>query len=113
MPSSMETVQHKWSDGLWKTSYFKTKLSSLFFFTFYPTGRQYSKVCGRVIAYQFCSPGAFNIPHLNPQPHSIDENYVEGVSITHGQPRSHIWTLAAGVTEGTYRSGPGPDCPCS
>ena len=52
--------------------------------TFYPTGRQYSKVCGRVIAYQFGIPGAFNIPHFNPQPRSIDENYVEGVSITHG-----------------------------
>ena len=32
--------------------------------TFYPTGHPYSKVCGRVIAYQFGTPGAFNIPHL-------------------------------------------------
>ena len=81
--------------------------------TFHPTGRQYSKVCGRVIGYQYSSPGAFHIVHINPRPSSLDDTYVDGVSITHGDPHSHIWTLAAGETEGIYSYGPGPDCPCS
>ena len=81
--------------------------------TFYPTGRQYSKVCGRVTGYQVASPGAFFIIFLNTSPSSLDDIYVDGVSVTHGSPRTHIWTFAAGVTEGTYSGGPGPDCPCS
>ena len=79
---------------------------------FYPTDRQYSKVCGRVIAYQYNTPGAFHIVFATPQPRNLDDTYVDGISITHGSPRSHIWTFAAGVTEGIYGS-PGPDCPCS
>ena len=81
--------------------------------TFHSTGRQYNKVCGRVIGYQFHSPGAFHIVHIDPRPSSLGDTYVDGVSITHGNPRSHIWTLAAGVTEGSYPFGPRPDCPCS
>ena len=40
----------------------------------------------------------------------IDNPYVDGVSITHGNPRMHIWTYAAGVVElspSTY------SCPCT
>ena len=37
--------------------------------------------------------------------------YVDGISITYGSPRIHIWTLAAGVTEGTHQY-PQADCPC-
>ena len=29
---------------------------------------------------------------------TIDEPYVSGVSLTHGIPREHIWTFAAGRT---------------
>ena len=29
----------------------------------------------------------------------IEENYVDGVSLTHGSPRNHIWTFAAGLDE--------------
>ena len=74
--------------------------------TFYPTGCQYNKVCGRVIGYQKGSPDAFVR-----QPSSIDEEYMDGVSITHGSPRTHIWTLAAGVRDGSR--GAGSNCPCS
>ena len=78
--------------------------------TFYATGRQYSKVCGRVTGYQVGTTGTFNLFQRN-NSSSADENYVDGVSITHGypRPRSHIWTFAAGVTEGTGTGG----CPCS
>ena len=40
----------------------------------------------------------------------IDQNYVDGVSITYSNPRQHIWTYAAGVTENSTLSG---NCPCS
>ena len=56
-------------------------------------GRTYTKVCGRVIGYQVGHPDAFHSSD------SINEAYVDGVSITHGSPRSHIWTLAADVSE--------------
>ena len=80
--------------------------------TFYPTGRQYSKVCGRVIGYQISSPGAFYAV-ISPPPSSLDDTYVDGVSITYGNPRKHIWTYAAGVTEGTLVYHARPDCPCA
>ena len=47
-------------------------------------GYTYTKVCGRVIGYQVGHPDAFHSSK------SIDKAYVEGVSITHGSPRSHI-----------------------
>ena len=79
----------------------------------YPTGQHYQRVCGRIIGYQVASPGAFHSVHADQQPTCLDDPYVDGVSVTHGHPREHIWTFAAGVTEGFYRYGPGPDCPCS
>ena len=77
--------------------------------TFYPTSRQYSRVCGRVIGYQIGSTDAFG--HLAVG-YSIDSYYVYGVSVTHGACRNHIWTLAAGVSEGGY-SHQTNNCPCS
>ena len=54
----------------------------------YHASGQYSKVCGRVIGLQFRSPSIFENEHL-----TIDEAYVEGVSITHGRnPCKHIWS---------------------
>ena len=66
----------------------------------FPTyGVQYQQVCGRVRGYQFASTGAFNIFACPPNC-TIDDPYVDGVSITHGaSPRMHIWTYAAGYTE--------------
>ena len=70
--------------------------------TFYPSGgRTYTKVCGRVIGYQVGHPDAFHSSD------TIDQAYVEGVSITHGFPRSHIWTLAADLSETGNTA-----CPC-
>ena len=50
---------------------------------------QYSSVCGRITAYQFATVDGFGTA-------SFDSTYVDGVSLTHGSPRQHIWTFAAG-----------------
>ena len=69
----------------------------------------YSKVCGRVIAYQIGTPNAFYMGR-NRTVQSIDEIYVDGVSLTYGKPRKHIWTFAADHTENaTYIDG----CHCN
>ena len=78
--------------------------------TFYPTGRQYSQVCGRAIGYQYGTVNAFGFSAVGQD--DIDTFYVYGVSITHGSPRNHIWTLAGGISEGAHTT-EGWDCPCS
>ena len=55
----------------------------------------FSKVCGRQKAYQTGCTDAFN-PHGKPSP-TINTNYFDGVSLTHGNPRQHIWTFAAAL----------------
>ena len=68
--------------------------------TFTTYGVQYKRVCGRVRGYQFVSPDAFLRHGSYPVPCTIDDPYVDGVSISHGaSPRKHIWTYAAGVYE--------------
>ena len=59
----------------------------------------YQKVCGRVIGYQSHSPDAFNSYYVN-RGRTIDDQYVDGVSITYGSsPRKHVWTFAAANDE--------------
>ena len=72
----------------------------------YPTGSdQYDQVCGRIIGYQIGTPDGFNTGTS-----SIDSYYVDGISLTHGYPRQHIWTFANGLDEGSvYHSS---TCPC-
>ena len=77
--------------------------------TFYTTGDQYSRVCGRAIGYQIGSTDAFG---YNAKEKPLDSYYVSGVSITHGAPRRHVWTFAAGVSEGGYIH-QDTNCPCS
>ena len=69
---------------------------------------QYSKVCGRVIGYQYGSSDAF-YPGLSST--SPDDIYVDGVSLTHGMPRKHIWTLAVGGTDRSLGDND-VNCPC-
>ena len=56
-------------------------------------GQSYSKVLGRVTAYQFASTDAF----AN-HPQDIDKAYVDGISITYdSSPRKHVWTYASAI----------------
>ena len=61
---------------------------------------QYSSVCGRITAYQVGTPNQFTLqPILGERPTDINSAYVDGVSLTHGSPRQHIWTFAAARDE--------------
>ena len=74
-------------------------------------GIRYSEVCGRVIGYQFGTPDAVDTRFVSQAVHNdINQHYVDGVSITHGYPRNHIWTFMAGVYESYYDDG---NCPCN
>ena len=60
-------------------------------------GIAYSEVCGRVIGYQWGSTdGPYNGHFLGA---GIDTPYIDGVSLTHGHPRHHIWTFIAALDE--------------
>ena len=72
---------------------------------FAANGYRYSRVCGRIRAYQCGTPDAFDSGSSD-----INDRYIDGVSITHSDPRQHVWTFAAGRSES--RSG-GNACPCS
>ena len=67
----------------------------------------YSKVCGRVIGYQVGSTDVFGN-----QQNSINIGYVDGVSITYGLPRTHIWTYAAGLSSTFVPENERFSCPC-
>ena len=77
--------------------------------TFSVGGLPYSQVCGRIKGYQFGATNAFWI-HLM----DIDSCYVDGVSLTHGEPgrRQHIWTFAAGLSEKTSQHNVNQLCSC-
>ena len=72
---------------------------------FITPGVEYSSVCGRVIGYQYGTPEAFSSST------SVDYKYVDGVSLTHGDPRQHIWTFAAAQDE--VGTSPSSICPCT
>ena len=72
----------------------------------YSTGsQQYNQVCGRITGYQLGNTDSFRGSGW-----SINDYYVDGVSVTRGSPRQHIWTFAAGVDERTTY--PCCTCPC-
>ena len=67
--------------------------------TFPVHGVQYSHVCGRIKGYQYSTPDAFYRYFLD-HTLTIDDLYVDGAILTHGQrPRKHIWTFAATAYE--------------
>ena len=71
---------------------------SVFYSTF---GLTYSRVCGRIIGYQMATTDGFQ--ELVTHGLSIDGQYVDGVSLTHGSvgSRQHIWSFASAIGEAT------------
>ena len=68
----------------------------------------YNKVCGKIIGYQAKNTNGFGPAKGHPY---IDQTYVDGVSITHGMPRQHIWTLVSTPRE-KHRPDQHIRCPC-
>ena len=84
---------------------------------------RYSKVCGKAKGYQKGSMGAFfpfakkhgQFPdEFTPTVHSrsLDGVYVDGISITSGFPRKHVWTYAVGTSDDNKGTSPA-NCPCA
>ena len=81
--------------------------------TFSVDGSQYSRVCGRALAYRFGENFAFAGHHHHSR--GIESQYVDGLSLTHGASgsRQHIWTFASGWFTGSRSSrNPFDRCPC-
>ena len=77
--------------------------------TMFPShGFQYSRVCGKIIGYQFYTTDGF-APYISTRG-SIDSIYIDGIALTHGWPRTHIWTFANGRSQ--YDTGH-TGCPCN
>ena len=73
--------------------------------TFSTNHVSYQKICGRARGYQKGVTDAFLTGG------NIDNSYADGLLITHGSPRQHIWTYAVGHSE---RVGYNPSrCPCA
>ena len=81
--------------------------TSVFFDTL---GITYGSVCGRVIGIQYGEPNAFR-PYFRDPNRSLEDQYVDGISLTHGQaPRTHVWTFAM-VEDETQSDDEA--CPCT
>ena len=74
---------------------------------YFSNGRRYSRVCGQAIGYQIGSTDTFFSPQR-----TIDGAYVNGLSVTHGVPRTHIWTFAAGLSDNLVPNNEIYSCPC-
>ena len=76
--------------------------------TFSVYNASYFKICGKARGYQRATSDAFA---LFSSTKDIDAPYVDGLSITLGSPRRHVWTYAVGVSDdvdlGTWT------CPCA
>ena len=68
----------------------------------------FNKICGQVKGYQKGSTDAF---FTSTATKSINDHYVDGLSITLGNPRKHVWTYAIGMSDDA--DNPRFNCPCA
>ena len=69
----------------------------------------FNKICGRIKGYQKGAPDAFHSSESDTK--SINDHYVDGLSITLGNPRKHVWTYAVGLSDNyDYVTA---NCPCA
>ena len=70
----------------------------------FPVSGTYNRVCGRAVGYGQELPDAF--ADVVQQGSDIDGPYLDGIVVTHGSPRQHIWSFGVGVGDSIFR------CPC-
>ena len=89
----------------------------------FPTdSTMYGKVCGKVVGYQKGTmdgffPSAYahgRVNHYVPRTssRSLDGVYVDGISITCGNPRKHVWTYVVGSSD-DHKPDHQLNCPCA
>ena len=64
----------------------------------FSVGMCYSKVCGRIAAYQVGNTNGFS-SYIQDTTTELTENYADGVALYYGTPAEHIWTFVAGTSE--------------
>ena len=69
----------------------------------------YQRVCGMIIGYQKGTTDGFSSYHHSSR--SINDPYLDGVSITYGFPRKHIWSFGTGQSDDNSQSH--VNCPCA
>ena len=67
---------------------------------------EYNSICGKLRGYQKGSPDAYGYRRTK---NNIDAAYLDGVSITIGNPRKHVWSYVVGYNYNAYQN----SCPCS
>ena len=78
----------------------------------YPSnGVRYTEICGRARGYQYGSPNAVD-SIVGTGHNDINSHYVDGLSLTRGNPRKHVWTYMAGLKEDNSHGQGGYTCPC-
>ena len=61
----------------------------------FPVNTTYSQVCGYARGYQY-----YTMDGISGSPtRTINDSYVDGLSITQGNPRKHLWTLIVDLSE--------------
>ena len=75
---------------------------------FSTNGTSYQRVCGRARGYQKGYAASFWGYHR--RGFNIDGNYADGLLITYGKPRNHIWSYINGEYENVTSS---LNCPCA
>ena len=80
---------------------------------FFPTYHfPYTRVCGRVRAYQEGTADAF-LQYRGRTSLTVDDDFLDGVTISVGYPRTHIWSFAAANSEGGLGADSTSSCPCA
>ena len=74
-----------------------------------PTAHSYSHICGQVAGYQKGSGNGFGDSFNS----SIDKPYLDGISITRGSPKQHVWSYIIGVQENYLPDDLRYICPCN
>ena len=75
-------------------------------------GILYSHICGRVVGYQVGSPDGFG-PYSRSHYTRLEDPFVDGVIITHGTEKQHIWTFSGSLSEGPASGFFDFICPCT
>ena len=73
----------------------------------------YNQVCGRLKGFRYGTPSGYETYPYYTNLDDAEGWYVNGISISQGDPQNHIWTYATGFhTSQDYSDPTSTDCPC-